>query len=210
MDEIQRKGNKEISKYLKIICGKTMQALLDSYMFMFPVAYKYDNKDTFMFRYSYYAFRQRAILSVKKLVEPAKTDKITLQSLVLFLTQPDITILSEKEKAALKADYDTLFSSEYAIRIKKFRDAFCHNLSNSNEAMCYYKDIMYVINGSLHILEQLYIITEASLPIFFTEARDIAEYLAANYWKALDIAAKNSNNNHSINAKLQKLLNGEF
>lgn len=50
MDEIQRKDNKEISKYLKIICGKTMQALLDSYMFMFPAAYKYDNKDRLMVR----------------------------------------------------------------------------------------------------------------------------------------------------------------
>ncbi len=210
MDEIQRKDNKEISKYLKIICGKTMQALLDSYMFMFPAAYKYDNKDTFMFRYSYYAFRQKAILSVKKLIEPAKTDKITLQYLVQLLTQSDISILSEQGKVALKADYDTLFSSEHALRIKKFRDAFCHNLSNSNEAMCYHKDIMYVINGSLHILEQLYTITELSLPTFFTEARNIAEYLASNYWKALDIAAKNSNNNHDINAKLQKLLDGEF
>lgn len=118
MDEIQRKDNKEISKYLKIICGKTMQALLDSYMFMFPAAYKYDNKDTFMFRYSYYAFRQKAILSVKKLIEPAKTDKITLQYLVQLLTQSDISILSEQGKVALKADYDTLFSSEHALRIK--------------------------------------------------------------------------------------------
>lgn len=126
MDKIQRKNNKKFSKYLKIICGKTMQALLDSYMFMFPAAYKYDNKNTFMFRYSYYAFRQRAILSVKKLVEPAKTDKITLQSLVQFLTQPDTTILSEKEKTALKADYDTLFNSEmrsviiYQIAMKRY------------------------------------------------------------------------------------------
>ena len=112
MDEIQRKDNKEISKYLKIICGKTMQALLDSYMFMFPAAYKYDNKDTFMFRYSYYAFRQKAILSVKKLIEPAKTDKITLQYLVQLLTQSDISILSEQGKVALKADYDTCLKNK--------------------------------------------------------------------------------------------------
>lgn len=69
---------------------------------------------------------------------------------------------------------------------------------------------MYVINGCLHILEQLYTITESSLPTFFADAHNIAEYLAANYWKALDTAAKNSNNNHDINAKLQKLLDGEF
>lgn len=172
MDEIQRKDDKEISKYLKIICGKTMQALIDSYMFMFPAAYKYDNKDTFMFRYSYYAFRQKAILSVKKLIEPAKTDKITLQYLVRLLTQPDITVLSEQEKIALRADYETLLNSEYATRIKKFRDAFCHNLSDSNEVMCYHKDIMYVINGALHILEQLYTLTEMSSPTFFVEARN--------------------------------------
>lgn len=210
MDEIQRKDDKEISKYLKIICGKTMQALIDSYMFMFPAAYKYDNKDTFMFRYSYYAFRQKVILSVKKLIEPAKTDKITLQYLVRLLTQPDITVLSEQEKIALRADYETLLNSEYATRIKKSRDAFCHNLSDSNEVMCYHKDIMYVINGALHILEQLYTLTEISSPTFFVEARNIAEYLASNYWKALDMAASNSNNNDTINAKLQKLLDSEF
>ena len=179
-------------------------------MFMFPAAYKYDNKDTFMFRYSYYAFRQKAILSVKKLIEPAKTDKITLQYLVRLLTQPDITVLSEQEKIALRADYETLLNSEYATRIKKFRDAFCHNLSDSNEVMCYHKDIMYVINGALHILEQLYTLTEMSSPTFFVEARNIAEYLASNYWKAFDMAASNSNNNDTINAKLQKLLDGEF
>lgn len=69
---------------------------------------------------------------------------------------------------------------------------------------------MYVINGALHILEQLYTLTEMSSPTFFVEARNIAEYLASNYWKALDMAASNSNNNDTINAKLQKLLDGEF
>ena len=69
---------------------------------------------------------------------------------------------------------------------------------------------MFIVSGSIHILEQLYLIAMSSLPTFFTEARNIAEYLASNYWKALDIAAKNSNNNHDINAKLQKLLDGEF
>lgn len=70
--------------------------------------------------------------------------------------------------------------------------------------MYYYNDFMFIVSGSIHILEQLYLIVMSSLPTFFTEARNIAEYLAANYWKALDTAAKNSNNNHDINAKLQK------
>ena len=69
---------------------------------------------------------------------------------------------------------------------------------------------MFIVSGSIHILEQLYLIVMSSSPTFFADARNIAEFLASNYWKALDIAAKNSNNNHGINAKLQQLLNGEF
>ena len=210
MSEIQREYYKELKKQLKIMCGATIHALIDTYMLMFPAAYKYENKNTFMFRYTFYAFQQRAMTSVRKLIEPSSKNKITIESIIKLATKPDFSLLSEKEKAALKADYDVLFNSEETKRIKEFRNALCHNLLDGDKARCYYNDFMFIVSGLHHILEQLYLITALTVPTCFKEARNIAEYLAANYWKALDMAAKNSNNNHDINTKLQKLLDGEF
>ena len=180
------------------MCSATIHALIDTYMLMFPEAYKQENKNTFMFRYTFYAFQQRAMISVRKLIEPSSKNKITIK----LATKPDFSLLSEKEKTALKADYDELFNSEETKRIKEFRDALCHNLLDGDKAMYYYNDFMFIVSGSIHILEQLYLIVLSSLPTFFVEARNIAEYLAANYWQAFDKAAKNSNNNHDINTKL--------
>ena len=195
MSEIQQEYYKQLQKQLKIMCSTTIHALIDTYMLMFPEAYKHENKNTFMFRYTFNAFQQ---------------SKTTIDSIVKLATKPDFSFLSEQEKTALKADYDVLFNSEETKRIKEFRDALCHNLLDGDKAMYYYNDFMFIVSGSIHILEQLYLIVMSSLPTFFADARNIAEYLAANYWKALDTAAKNSNNNHDINAKLQKLLDGEF
>ena len=202
MSEIQQEYYKQLQKQLKIMCSATIHALIDTYMLMFPEAYKHENKNTFMFRYTFYAFQQRAMLSVRKLIEPSGKNKTTIDSIVKLATKPDFSFLSEQEKTALKADYDVLFNSEETKRIKEFRDALCHNLLDGDKAMYYYNDFMFIVSGSIHILEQLYLIVMSSLPTFFADAR--------NYWKALDTAAKNSNNNHDINAKLQKLLDGEF
>ena len=210
MSEIQQEYYKQLQKQLKIMCSATIHALIDTYMLMFPEAYKHENKNTFMFRYTFYAFQQRAMLSVRKLIEPSGKNKTTIDSIVKLATKLDFSFLSEQEKTALKADCDVLFNSEETKRIKEFRDALCHNLLDGDKAMYYYNDFMFIVSGSIHILEQLYLIVMSSLPTFFADARNIAEYLAANYWKALDTAAKNSNNNHDINAKLQKLLDGEF
>lgn len=210
MSEIQKQYYQQLQNQLKIMCSATIQALIDTYMLMFPEAYKQENKNTFMFRYTFYAFQQRAMISVRKLIEPSSKNKITIESIVKLATKPDFSLLSEKEKAALKADYDELFNSEETKRIKEFRDALCHNLLDGDKAMYYYNDFMFIVSGSIHILEQLYLIVLSSLPTFFVEARNIAEYLATNYWQAFDKAAKNSNNNHDINVKLQKLLDGEF
>lgn len=210
MSEIEQEYYKQLQNQLKIMCSATIKALIDTYMLMFPEAYKHENKNTFMFRYTFYAFQQRAMLSVRKLIEPSGKNKTTIDSIVKLATKPDFSLLSEQEKTALKADYDELFHSESTKRIKKFRDSACHNLLDSNEAMCYYKDFMFIVSGTRHILEQLYIIAMSSFPTFFVDARNLAEYLASNYWKALDEAAPKSNNRDDINARVQKFFDGNF
>lgn len=158
MSEIQQEYYKQLQKQLKIMCSATIHALIDTYMLMFPEAYKHENKNTFMFRYTFYAFQQRAMLSVRKLIEPSGKNKTTIDSIVKLATKPDFSFLSEQEKTALKADYDVLFNSEETKRIKEFRDALCHNLLDGDKAMYYYNDFMFIVSGSIHILEQLYLI----------------------------------------------------
>lgn len=212
MNEIQLEYSKQFERQLKTLRTATLQALIDTYMFMFPVAYRHDNTNTHLFRYTFYAIRQRTVLSVRKLIEPSGKgkDKITIQSIVEFAIKPDFLLLSEKEKRALSADFDNLFSSEHTKRIRDFRNAFCHNIPDNNEVMCYHKDFMYIIDGAIHILEQLYTKAFNTIPTFFAETRNIAEFLAADYWESISKASGLSNNREDINARLDQLLNGKF
>lgn len=140
MDEIQLEDNKQFERQLKTLCSATLQALIDSYMFMFPAAYRYDNTNTHLFRYTFYAIRQRTVLSVRKLIEPSRKgkDKITIQSIVELAIKPDFLLLSEKEKIALSVDFYNLFSSEHTKRVRDFRNAFCHNTPDSDEVSIFY------------------------------------------------------------------------
>ncbi len=98
MSEIQQEYYKQLQKQLKIMCSATIHALIDTYMLMFLEAYKHENKNTFMFRYTFYAFQQRAMLSVRKLIEPSGKNKTTIDSIVKLATKPDFSFLSEQEK----------------------------------------------------------------------------------------------------------------
>lgn len=212
MNEIQLEYNKQFEKQLKALCNTTIQALIDTYMFMFPAAYKYEDTNTYLFRYTFYAIRQRTVLSVRKLIEPSGKgkDKITIQSIVELATKQDFLFLSEKEKTALSADFDNLFNSEHTKRVKDFRNAFCHNIPDNDEVMCYYKDFMYIVNEAIHILGQLYTKVFNTIPTFFAETRNIAEFIAADYWESISKASGLSNNREDINARLDQLLNRKF
>ena len=203
-------GLKLLEKLLTKVCSDTISAYIDANMFMFPAGYKLDNQNTRMYLYTWYAIRQRAILSIKKLIELSGKDKITVHSIVKLTTKPDFHLITEEEKKALSADFETLFTSEYAKRVKEFRDAFCHNIPDRDEAMCYYKDFMYIIDDVIYILSSLYRIIFDKEPTFFIEARDIALTLAPEYWEALSKAAGTANNNQTINIRLDQLLSGKF
>lgn len=206
----QEKYFQEFKNQLRIVCSATIQALIDTHMFMFPNVYKQKNQNTHVYLYTLYAIRQRAILSVRKLIEPQSKDKITIMSIVNMAKKHDFLLLTEKDKNALLADFDTLFNSEHTKRVKVFRDAFCHNIYDKDNAMCYYKDLMFIVEGAIYILKQLYTITFSVTPTFFKEAQNIAEFLSKEYWQAISKAAETANNRNDINIRLDELLSGKF
>lgn len=212
MDITQAKYYQQLERQLKIVCSATIQAYIDTNMFMFPAAFKHQNQNTQVYLYTFYAIRQRAVLSVRRLIEPSGkgNDRITIQSIVKLATKPDFLFLSEKEKGALTLDFDTLFNSEHTKRIKNFRDSLCHNMPDKEDIMCYYKDFMYIIESAIYILKQLYSKAFGYTPTFFIEARDIALFLAKEYWQSISKAAGMAENRNDINARLDQLLNGKF
>lgn len=212
MDMIQAKYHEQLKHQLKIVCSSAICALIDTHMFMLPETYQQKNKNTHVYLYTFYAIRQRAILSVRKLIEPSgkNNDKITLQSIVKLATKSDFLLLTEKEKTGLAADFDILFNSEYTKRVKAFRDSFCHNMPDNYEIKCYYKDFMYIVEGAIYILKQLYLIEFAIIPNFFIEARNMAIFLSNEYWQSISKATETATNIKDINTRLDQLLNGKF
>ncbi|MDR2902873.1 MAG: hypothetical protein LBU87_07225 [Lactobacillales bacterium] len=211
MDVNQAKYYKQLERELKIVCSATIQAYIDTNMFMFPAAFKHENQNTQVYLYTFYAIRQRAVLSVRRLIEPAKkNDKVSLESVVKLATKSDFHILSEEEKAILSKEFNALFNSEHTKRIKDFRDSLCHNMPDKEDIMCYYKDFMHITNEAMYILESLYIKAFKTTPTFFLEARDIALFLSKEYWQSISRAAGTADNKNGINARLDQLLNGKF
>ena len=210
MTSTQIKYMEQLRRQLTLVCSDTMGALVDSHMFMFPAAIEHNNYKTHIFLYSFYAIRQHTVLSTRKLVELSGKDKINVHSIVMLVTKPEFPWLSDNEKKALIVDWDNLFHSEHNQRIKDFRNALCHNIPDRNEVKCYFEDFMYIIEGAIYILSQLYQIAFDKIPAFFKEARDIAMTLSKEYWKAVDKATDTSNNHHEINIRLDQLLNGKF
>lgn len=212
MNMVQAKYHEELKRQLKIVCSSAICALIDTHIFMFPAAYQHKNQNTQVYLYTYYAIRQRAILSVRKLIEPSSknNDKITLQSIVKLATKSDFLLLTEKEKIVTSEYFEKLFNSEHTKRVKAFRDSFCHNMPDKDEVKCYYKDFMHIVNEAIYILENLYIKEFSIFPIFFIEARDIAIFLSKEYWQSVSKAAETANNRNDINSRLAQLLNGKF
>lgn len=70
----QDKYSKQLKEHITIVYSNAVNALIDTYIFMCPAVYKFSHTDTHLFRYSYYAARQRAVISVRKPIEPSHFD----------------------------------------------------------------------------------------------------------------------------------------
>lgn len=70
----QDKYSKQLKEHITIVYSNAVNALIDTYIFMYQAVYKLSHTDTHLFRYSYYAVRQRAVISVRKPIEPSRFD----------------------------------------------------------------------------------------------------------------------------------------
>ena len=71
---------KEYRKTLDALSSAVLKAYLDSAMFMIVVPIANDKRKTsnFLFDYSYYSIRERAIIATKSIVEPQRSNKLTI------------------------------------------------------------------------------------------------------------------------------------
>jgi hypothetical protein len=200
----------ELEKQLPIVCSQAVGAYLDSCMFMYPDAVPHLRSDTHIFLYSYYAIRNRSILSAKKLIEPSGKSKVNLDSIVKIATKPDCKIWSEKSKQGLIDCFNNVQKSEHAMRLKKFRDAIAHNMPDGDKAMIIYNDLKYTISDVIDILERLYFDIFGKMPYFFQEIPYIAGNLSKDYWEAIDKIAKATPSRKDELVRLGQLLQGNF
>ena len=71
----------EYRKNLDALSSAVLRAYLDSVMFLIIVPIANDKRKTsnFLFDYSYYSIRERAIIAAKSLIEPQGKNKLTLE-----------------------------------------------------------------------------------------------------------------------------------
>lgn len=194
MIEMKTKDKEELEKTVSLLLNKAISAYIDSYIYL--TSYNQEistNQHTFVFRYSFYAIQQRMIIAVKKLLEPAKTDKITMFSIGKIIERPDFCD-NLYDKNGIKYIYtdrlNLIFKSVHAKRLQNTRDIFCHNLCNeSKEPVCYCKDFMNVLQECLNILldvrEQVLGLTD----INFQQIKDLALKIAEDYWSCINSGA---------------------
>ena len=134
----------EYRKNLDALSSAVLRAYLDSVMFLIIVPIANDKRKTsnFLFDYSYYSIRERAIIAAKSLIEPQGKDKLTIERIIKDLQKHN----KYKQYAdTIYSQYQELFNSEEVKRVKKFRDSLCHNITDDNEIKIYCDDILMLI-----------------------------------------------------------------
>lgn len=187
--------------------GIVLKAYLDSAIFMTILELANDEHriNNFLFDYSYYTIRGRAIISAKSLIEPSGKDKLTLDTIIKKLVQNK----KHKEFAdELHKEYKELLDSEGAKRVKDFRDSLCHNIEDDSERMLYCNDIKAIINTTMNILQDIY------QEVFYTANEDFfkIEYLALtladDYWHGICEQADKAPSRQKELIELQRMLSG--
>lgn len=196
----------EYKKKLDLFSSSVSKAYFDSVMFLSIVqlANDKDKTNNILFDYSYYSIRERTIIASKSLIEPAKKDKLTVESVIKELQQ-----IEEYETFAdgLHEKYKELLQSEEAKRVKDFRDSLCHNIENKAEMMIYCKDIMFIIGKVMDILDAIYIHIFKTVNNNFDQIRHISMILADDYWSAICEQADKMPDRHKELWELQKMFN---
>jgi len=174
----------DYKKKLDAVSSSIFKAYFNSVMFLTIVKLANDKRKTsnFLFDYSYYSIRERAIISAKSIIEPESKDKLTVVKIIKNLLQND-----EYKQIADKIykEYQELFKSEEAKRLKNFRDSLCHNIENCQEIMIYCDDLMTVVDGVMKIINKIYLQVFNVANQDFYKIQDISKVLADDYWGAI-------------------------
>lgn len=193
-------------KNLDNLSALVFKAYLDSVMFLSIVPLATDKRRTsnFLFDYSYYTIRERAIIAVKSLIERQGKNRLTLERIIKSLEEKEEYKTYAEE---LYSQYKDLFDSEAAQRIKKFRDSLCHNVKDDCEIKIYCKDILEVMNGILGIIDNIYQSIFNVANENFYKIQNLSHLLADDYWRAICKQADEMPNRYQELTELQKLFN---
>lgn len=193
-------------KNLDNLSALVFKAYLDSVMFLSIVPLATDKRKTsnFLFDYSYYTIRERAIIAVKSLIERQGKNRLTLERIIKSLEEKEEYKTYAEE---LYSQYKDLFDSEAAQRIKKFRDSLCHNVKDDCEIKIYCKDILEVMNSILGIIDNIYQSIFNVANENFYKIQNLSHLLADDYWRAICKQADEMPNRYQELTELQKLFN---
>ncbi len=199
---------KNYRKKLDNFSSVVLKSYLDSVIFMAILELANDKHRTsnFLFNYSYYSIRERAIISTKSLIEPSGKNKLTLDTVIKELQ------VNEKYKNfsdELQKEYKELLHSDGAKRVKNFRDSLCHNIESDSERMLFCNDISSIINTTLNILQSIYLNVFCIPNEDFYKIEYIALTLADDYWKAICEQADKMPNRFEELTELQRMLSNE-
>lgn len=174
----------DYKKKLDAVSSSIFKAYFNSVMFLTIVKLANDKRKTsnFLFDYSYYSIRERAIISAKSIIEPEGKDKLTVTKIIRNIQQND-----EYKQFAdeIYKEYQELFKSEEAKRLKNFRDSLCHNIESCQEIMIYCDDLMTVVDGVMKIINKIYLQVFNVANQDFYKIQYISKVLADDYWGAI-------------------------
>jgi hypothetical protein len=177
----------ELQKYkkdLNALSSVVLRAYLDSAIFIRIVEFANNKRraNNFLFDYSYYSIREKAIIATKSIIEPTGKNKLTINKIIKELQQ------SEEYKQfadGLYIKYTELLESKEAKRVKAFRDSLCHNIEDDTVIMVYCGDIMYIIDSVMKILDRIYQHVFNIQNEDFYKIQYLSVILADNYWTAI-------------------------
>ncbi|MDR1337485.1 MAG: hypothetical protein LBJ73_00460 [Rickettsiales bacterium] len=96
--KLKNRYKADLEKQLNRLCCHTMEAVVDLEMFFYPLRDPSVHNDSFAFKHSLDIFFERALLSIRKLVEPSqKNDKATLNSIGKIILQPDFYLIPDED-----------------------------------------------------------------------------------------------------------------
>ena len=195
--KLKQEDRQKLDKIISTLLGKAMSAYVDCIIYLEA----YDSsvttrRETFVFKYTFYMLQQRLIIAVKKLIEPAKSDKITMFSIGKIIEAPNFCT-DLQDKNGIKYIYtdrlNEVFNSEYAKRLKDMRDAFCHNVGcTDNKPMGYCKDFMNVLQDCLNTLLDVREQILNQRDINCQQIKDFTLRLAKDYWHTISAGAKDT------------------